>query len=300
MSKLSEEKKVELSLQEKMMLASRKTSQLQTYLEGVTIGALGFLGIAIISGLFFLNVTLESGTLEALEECNPGPYFEICDKFTFFPDVDSEIIMATLFGAFKAMMIFIIITMILVSAVGIWLFIRGKSIKNELRKIRFDYTNQAYYFALSTATHGKEEDISMDFFEAAQDIFPELKEADIESIKKTGEELEVEDLTIPYDEDESEKDYRFNVVAKTKEGFFLIKHFTKDKVTFSDLVQMIKMGKSVKTWTKGGFRFVCLAKNYDDNAIKNYDTLQEGDDDPIPVDLITIGKRGFSFVKIGV
>ena len=304
MSKLSEEKKVELSLQEKMMLASRRTSQLQTYLEGVTIGALGFLGIAIISGLFFLNATLESGTLEALEECNPGPYFEICDKFTFFPDVDSEIIMATLFGAFKAMMIFIIITMILVSAVGIWLFIRGKSIKNELRKIRFDYTNQAYYFALSTATHGKAEDISMDFFEAAEDVFPELKEVDIESIKKTGEELEVEDLTITDadddDADESEKDYRFNVVAKTKEGFFLIKHFTKDEVTHGDLLKMIKIGKSVKTWTKGSFRFVSLAKNYDDFAIKGYDTLQEGDDNPIPVDLITIGKKGFSFVKIGI
>lgn len=284
-----------------MMLASRRTSQLQTYLEGVTIGALGFLVLAIASGLFFLNVLLESGTLEALEACDPGPYVEICDKFTFFSDVDSEIIMATLFGAYKGIMGFIIITMILVSAVGIWLFVRGKSIKKEIRKIRSDYTNQAYYFILNTATHGEQEDISMDFFEIAQDVFPELKEADIESIKKTGEELEVEDLAITDEEDKSEKDYHFNVSAKTKAGFFLIKHFTKDKVTLLDLDKMIKMGKAnAKTWTKGVFRFVCLAKNYDDNAIKNYDTLQEDDDNMIPVDLITIGKRGFSFVKIAI
>jgi len=207
LSKLSEEKPVELSTQEKMKLTLRRTSQLKTYLESVTIFALIFLGIAVVSGLFFLNVTLESGTLEVLDECVPGPYFqEMCDKFTFFSDVDSEIIIATLFGAYKGIMGSIIITMILVSAVGIWLYIRGKSIKNDLSKITNDYTNQAYFFVLSTATHGKQEDISMDFFEIAQDVFPELKEVDIESIKKTGEELEIDDLTIVDDkEDKSEK-----------------------------------------------------------------------------------------------
>ena len=281
-----------------MLLASRRTSQLQFYLEGVTVGALIFLGLAIAAGLFFLNILLESGTIEPLEDCFPGTYFqEMCDKFTFFSDEDSEILITNLFGVYKGILFFIIITMILVSGVGIWLFIRGKSIKKELRKIRFDYTNQAYYFVLSTATHGKEENISMDFFEIAQDVFPELKEADIESIKKTGEELGVDqDLIITDDE----KDYHFNVVAETKEGFFLIKYFISGKVYHSDLVKMIEMGKSVKTWKKDTFRIVSLAAKYDDEAIKNYDTLQEGVENPIPVDLIAVGNKGFSFVKIGI
>ena len=298
MSKLSDEKKVELSIQEKMMLTLRRTSQLQTYLEGVTIGALILLGLAIASGLFFLNVLLESGTLEALEGCDPGPYNEICDKYTFFSDVDSEIIMATLFGAYKGIMGFIIITMILVSAVGIWLYVRGKSIRNDLNRIRNDYTNQAYFFVLSTATHGKREDIALDFFDVAEDVFPELKREEVISLEKKGQEWEVEDITIVDDEKKKEKkEFRFDVVAKTKEGYFLIRYFTKDQVSPADVNETLEIAdENFKTWTKGVFRLACLAKSFSNDAIKNYELL---DDKKIPVDLILVREKGFSFAKIG-
>lgn len=276
------------------MLASRKTSQLQFYLEGVIVGALLFLGVAIIAALLFLNVTLEYGTFEPIEGCDAGLYFDICDKFTFFAGEYDEKIIPSLFGAFKGMMTFIIITMILLGAIGIWVFVRGKSIRDDLNRTRNDYTNQAYFFVLSTATHGKREDIAMDFFDVAEDVFPELKREEVLSLEKKGEEWEVEDVTI---EDGEKKEFRFNVVAKTKEGFFVVRYFTKDQVSYGDVRETLEIAdENFKTWNKDVFRLVCLAKSFSKDVYKNYELLA---DKKIPLDLILVHEKGFSFAKIG-
>ena len=300
MSELSEEKPLELSTQEKMLLTLRRTSQLRHYLEGIIVGALIFLGLTIAANLIFINIILESGTIEPLEDCIAGPYFqEMCDKFTYFSDVDAEIIIGTLYGVFNASQFFTIITILLIGSVGIWLYVRGRSIKKDLIKLHYDYTNQAYFFVLSTATHGKSDDIAMDFFDLAEDVFPELKREEIISLEKKGIEWEIEDVTIVDDEKKKgKKEFWFDVAAKTKEGYFLVRYFTKDQVSYDEIKETLDVAKkSFKTWSKDPFRLVCLAKGFSKQAIEGYESLTK--EEILPVDLVLVREKGFSFVKIG-
>jgi len=200
---IEEEENIELSLQEKMQLSSRRSLAFFRYTVAVIILAFCFLIFSLIAG------GNESISKIFAEDSDP-----------IYDGVG--------------------IALISLGAWVVWFGVHGRKIKKELAKIRYDYTNQAYYFELSTAIIGKEEDISMDFFQIARNIFPELKQEDIISIKKTGEEVEVEHLTL---EDvkikKHKKEYIFDVVLKTKAGFFLIKDFGDKKVTFEDLLQEI-------------------------------------------------------------
>ena len=58
----------------------------------------------------------------------------------------------------------------------------------ESQRVVKEYTDQAYLVALSVSGRTKDNDISLNFFEIARDIFPEIKKEDIKSIKETGEE----------------------------------------------------------------------------------------------------------------
>lgn len=300
MNELSKEDTLELSTQEKMLLALRKTYQLRMYLEIVIIGSLLFLGMVIASNLFFTNVILESGTIEPLEDCISEPYFEeICHKFTLFPDVDAEILIIILDAALNTSLFFTILAIFVIGSVGIWLYVRGRTIKKDLSKLHSDYTNQAYFFTLSTALHGSSEDVAMDFFELAEDIFPELKREEVSSLEKKGVEWEVEDVTVVDDTDKKEKkEFRFDVAAKTKEGYFLVQYFPKDEVSYEEIDETLKIAKeSFKTWTKDPFRLVILAKGFSKQAIEGYESLIENK--TIPVDFILVKEKGFSFIKIG-
>ena len=284
-----------------MHLSLNNFRRLYEYSSVITYGVFFAVGAAIIFILYFNIIIMESGTIERIPDCNPGPYFDLCNKFTMHEGKDHNLIIASLYDLFTGIAISVFIATSILVIMITWFFFRGRQVKNEFMQLRFDYTNQAYYFVLSTMTHGKEEDISMDFYEIAQDVFPELKQEDVESIKKTGEEFEVDDVMLEDEKEESKKGYRFNVVAKTKAGFFLVKHFTKDRVTYEDLEDMIKKGNDYfKTWRLGVFRFVCLAKNYDDKGIKDYNKLQKTQEYKIPLDLIAVGEKGFSFVIIGI
>lgn len=286
-----------------MQLSLRQFSNLFRYSEVVIYGALFFLVFALYAMPFFNSTIENAGIVEHIEGCESGLYFENCDRFILNEGVDPLSVISDLNYSFSTIQSAGIVATAILIAMVLWLVLRGRRIKKELRRVRSDYTNQAYYFTLSTSTFGDEEDISMDFFEIAQEIFPELKEEDIRSVKKTGKELEVEDLIIEDEEKKKKKEFHFNVVAKTKEGYFLITDFANKEVSYADLEEMVKIAKeNFGGWirSKGIFRIVCLAKNYDDKAIRGYDKLQEKDDEKVPIDLIAVGEKGFSFVKIGI
>ena len=90
-------------------------------------------------------------------------------------------------------------------------------IKNhrESERVVKEYTDQAYLVALSVSGRTNDEDISLDFFNIARDVFPEIKKADIKSVKETGEELGVEELTL---EDKKKGDYTFDLVSEKISG----------------------------------------------------------------------------------
>ena len=168
-------------------------------------------------------------------------------------------------------------------------------IKNhtESERVIKEYTDQAYLVALSVSGRTKDEDISLDFFNIARDVFPEIKKADIKSVKETGEELGVEELTL---EDKKKGDYTFDLVSEEISGDnkFLIKCFEK-KVSYDDFEECCKIAS--KEWGKDHiFRLVCMAENFDSKILKSYEEIREIGE--FPVDLILYNEKGFGILKI--
>jgi len=299
LSEVAEDESLELSIQEKMQISLGKSSNFFHYSEICIYVAFIFLLAGLIL-VFSIEHTIEiSGKFVYLDECIGGlSYFDFCTEFEINPEINPQHLIASIYLDYDTFRNVVIISLISLGALIVWLNVRGRSVKKNLRKIRADYTIQAYYFVLSTAIHGKKEDISMDFFDMAEDIFPELKHVDIQSVKKTGEEMDVEELTIYDDKDKKKiKEWAFDVVAKTTEGYFLVKYYDKDKVTHEEIKEIIKVAKdNFKTWTKGVFRLVCLAKSFDNKVLDGYDDLIIKE---VPLDLILVREKGFSFAKIG-
>ena len=126
----------------------------------------------------------------------------------------------------------------------------------------------------------------------AKGVFPEVKEADIESIKETDEEMEVDELTV---EDKKKGDYKFDVVAKLDDGKFIIKQFNK-KVNSDDLEECINVAN--KEFATTIFRLIFLAEEFDAKILNDYEKLK----DIMPsgkVDLILFNDKGFSTLQIG-
>ena len=186
-----------------------------------------------------------------------------------------------------------ILSLIAVSILILWLVLRGFKWLTEIDSIRIDYTNQTYFFALGTSTHGEAENMSMDFLEIATQVFPELKKYDLEQRKKTGEEMEVEESILEGKKGKSE-DYIFDVRANTNDGDFLIKHFKKDKIKFEELEEAGKLAKE----NYEPLRLVCLAKSFDNNTIKKIDEYEKKLENKVPIDLVLIQEKGFSALKI--
>ena len=117
---------------------------------------------------------------------------------------------------------------------------------------------------------------------------PRLKELDIKSIEESGEEITVEELTVGSKKDE----YVLDIVTKTDEGKFVIKHF-KEKAVYADLERCLNIVKN-KGWGDM-LRLVCLAEDFDSDILKNYEKLNKDD---YPLDLILYNEKGFSALKI--
>jgi len=173
-----------------------------------------------------------------------------------------------------------------------WILINGRKEYKESESINREYTHQNYLLALSV--YGREGDADLDFYEIARDVFPELKKADIESVKETGEVLEVEELTL---EDKKQGDYTFDIVANTENGKFIIKDFKK-MASYDALKTLLNV---VNRETSNILRLVCLAENFDSDILKKYEKLMESYSLPglqITTDLILVNAKGFSALKI--
>ena len=160
-----------------------------------------------------------------------------------------------------------------------------------------EYTHQAYLITLSLSSRTGD-DASLDFYNIARDIFPELKKLDVESMKKSEEEIEVEDMTVEVKDywGRNKRDYTFDIVTDTSDGKFIIKDFKK-KASYDDLEQCLKVTNG-KDYLKNGLRLVCLAEDYDSDILKKYEELVDPKVRTLQVDLILVNEKGFQTLKI--
>ena len=175
----------------------------------------------------------------------------------------------------------------------VWVLKAGRKIYQQNNDINRDYTHQNYLLALSV--YGREGDAYLDFYEIARDVFPELKKLDIESVKKSGEEMEVKELTVKYESWRGKKkgDYTFDIVTDTDGGKFIIKYFKK-KASYDDLEQCWGAVK-YQNWSST-LRLVCIAEDFDSDILKKYEKLVGTD--TLPLDLILVNEKGFQTLKI--
>ena len=174
----------------------------------------------------------------------------------------------------------------------VWNGIIGRKHNSENLSIIREYTHQSYLITLSVTNRTKD-DASMNFFnDVTRNVFPEIKLADIESIKKSDEEFEVEELTL---EDKKKGDYTFDVVFNYKKTIFLVKDFKKNKATYDDFEECLSV--AIKEFGNKIFRLVYLAEDFDSSILKSYQKLSDISKAP-PLDLILYNKKGFSALKI--
>ena len=150
---------------------------------------------------------------------------------------------------------------------------------------------------LALSVSGREsEEADLDFFNIARDVFPELKKLDIESMKKSGEEIEVEDMTVEVKDSfyRNKRDYTFDIVTDTSGGKFIIKYFKK-KASYDDLEQCWNAVK-YQNWSST-LRLVCIAEDFDSDILKKYEKLAVLDPNA-PLDLILVNEKGFQTLKI--
>ena len=247
---------LELSLQERMSLS----------VKGYTNA---LIGIGIITAAVFICV----GYAMAI--------------FGTWTDLLPEDVVGTLNGLF-------ILIMIISGGTFVWLLRSGRKIYSENESINREYTHQNYLLTLSVS--GREsEDVSLDFYNIARDIFPELKKLDVESAKKSGEEIEVEDMTVEVKDywGRNKRDYTFDIVTDTSGGKFIIKYFKK-KASYDDLEQCWNAVK-YQNWSST-LRLVCIAEDFDSDILKKYEKLVGTD--TLPLDLILVNEKGFQTLKI--
>ena len=298
MSKEKTKDPPQFSLQERMHLSLDHSVKLFNRTEGMIIGGLVFAAMAIfVSFLFYTTVNLY-GSITPIEDCERDIYAvsnfiflpkEGCYDFkSNFDSITPEKFVGILYSYNEGVVILIAIVMIILGGMGIWWLIKGRKIKEEMKKIKNQYIKQAYYFVLQTSTH--EVNATEDFFNIAIDIFPELKEQEIKSLKKKGEELSIEETILGETDD-----YKIDAAQNTREGYFIIKNFEQEKVNFSDINTFVKaINKSYKD--EDVFRIVCLGKSFNDSISKKYNELEIKKK---VLDFIRITDKGFDVHKIG-
>jgi hypothetical protein len=167
-----------------------------------------------------------------------------------------------------------------------WFAHKGKSEQSQLNSIMRKYTNDSYFLALGLTSHKNDENITQDFYEMCLSVFPELKQGDTESLKKTGEVLPFEELKL-------KNDYNSHGVTISNK-IFVIKYFEKNNVDHDQLNKYLKI--VIKEYGNDIFRIVCLARNFDSEILKEYKKLPGFGNTPL--DLILVTDDGFSGLKI--
>ena len=297
----------ELSLEGKMFLAVRGYSKAITVTKFISFGVLIIFAASLFMIVDDLDWITSFGTIDVAEGCWVlAP--EYCFIFTANPNGNTNdllFLIAFLYDDLSLLIWYLSFGLIGAGGMVVWFYVKGNSRRKELRKLVRDYVTQSYYFTFSSSTHGKDE-IAEDFFNIAEGVFPELQREELKNFKKTGKEWEVPSLTIAdvvYEvktqNKESLQDYKFDICAKTDDGFFIIKEFKKDQVSYEDLHEAVWIAaNNIPEKRKGVFRMVCLANSFSKDAIDGHKDLEKSTKRKVPLDLIVIREKGFSVVKI--
>ena len=170
--------------------------------------------------------------------------------------------------------------------------LRGKKWSGTADILRRQHRMESYFSTLSLATR-ETDDISLDFFNIAVDVFPELKQHESKINQESGE-IELESMTL-----EKKNNYKFDVWEDTKEGTFLIKSFPhnapKMKVTYE---QIEKAAELAKDEPDNCLRLVCLGDAFESKAVEEISKIEDKMEFKVPIDLILGNSIGFSAVRI--
>jgi len=261
----------QFSLQQKMHLSLNDSTRLFKRTEAIITGGLAFLAIALAVSYLFYTVIDLNGEIIDFPDCSSDAFR--FDNFEYNPTegcynynsnfgiIPVEKFVGLLYLFHQTSDGLIVLVMLMLGGLAIWWFVKGKKIKNRMIEIKKQYLNNAYHYILQTSTH-EISTVAEDFFDIAIEIFPELKNEEIKSLKKTGKELEIQTQIF-----EDQGNYELDIEQKTKEGYFLIKYFKQDTVTFIELEGFLKIIK--KNYKDDDiFRIVCLAKSFDDTVSK--------------------------------
>ena len=290
----------ELSLEGKMFLAVRGYSRAINLTKFIS----ACLCIIFAASLFMIVDDLDwitsFGTIDVAEGCWVlAP--DYCFIFTANPNENTDdllFLIAYLYDDLTLLIWYLSFGLIVAGGMAVWGYVKGNSRRKELRKLIRDYVTQSYYFTLSSSTHSKDQ-IDIDFFNIAEGVFPELQREELKNFKKTGKEWEVSSLELEGgSKGEMGGDYEFDISAETKDGFFVVKHFKKDQVSFEDVREAIITAKDSHSSRKGIFRLVCLATSFSKDAVDKHKDLEKSAEKKIPLDLIGVREKGFSVVKI--
>jgi len=290
----------ELSLEGKMFLAVRGYSRAINVTKFISFVVLIIFVACLHLIVDDLDWITSFGTIDVAEECWVlAP--DYCYIFTANPNGSADdllFLIAVLYDDFTFLVWYISFGLIGIGGMLVWGYTKGNSRRKELRKLIRDYVTQSYYFTLSASTHSKDQ-ISIDFFNIAKGVFPELQREELKNLKKTGKEWEVSSLELEGDsKGEMGGDYEFDISAETKEGFFVVKHFKKDQVSFEDIKESIITAKDNHSSRKGIFRMVCLANSFSKETVDGHRDLEKSAKKKVPLDLIGVREKGFSVVKI--
>ena len=283
-----------------MHLALNNATRLFTRTQGIIIACFIILLLTIPIAYLVSNLIDAHGNLETNLVCETNwvgiveHLDQSCKKFIpNTPDTDLPGVISTLSLFHESIMFLVAIVILLSGAMVTWFFIKGRKMEKDFRNINAKFIRQAYYFALQTAVH-KNKNITNEFLEICEDIFPELKERHQFIIaKKRKKWFEVKKKI---------EDTIADIFVETKEGNFFV--VTSEKTCSYEKIE--KTLKNIKSNFKNEeiFRVIFLAKDYDkifwdqEFLDKEFEKIDKLNDYNISFDLIVFTENSFNFLKL--
>ena len=283
-----------------MHLALNNATRLFTRTQGIIIACFIILLLTIPIAYLVSNLIDAHGNLETDWMCETNwvgiveHLDQSCKKFIpNTPDTDLPGVISTLSLFHESIMFLVAIVILLSGAMVTWFFIKGRKMEKDFRNINAKFIRQAYYFALQTAVH-KNKNITNEFLEICEDIFPELKERHQFIIaKKRKKWFEVKKKI---------EDTIADIFVETKEGNFFV--VTSEKTCSYEKIE--KTLKNIKSKFKNEeiFRVIFLAKDYDkiffdqEFLDKEFEKIDKLNDYNISFDLIVFTENSFNFLKL--
>ena len=188
--------------------------------------------------------------------------------------------------------------LIVIVPLFLWLVITAKKNRSDGVQTMNQYISDVYFMALGLTPHKNDKNIPEDFYKMCLSVFPELKQGNKISIKKTGEGLKFKKITMK--ENGTSFAITINRRALHLKREFIITYFEKTNVDYDTLNEQIKLMK--KDYILGSknttfARLVFLARNFDTEILKEHKKLKKVSG-AWNLDLIIVTDNGFSGLKI--